>query len=211
MRRRNGQKKRIYSVVKRGADIVISAGGLIALSPAFLVTMGAIKKEDPSAPVIFTQTRIGKDGKAFRFYKFRSMVPGAEEQLEELRELNEKKDGPMFKITDDPRITKVGRFIRKYSIDELPQLINVLRGEMSVVGPRPSLPREVRKFTEHQKKRLSVTPGLTCYWQTRSDRNTMSFDEWVELDLKYIRNMSITTDLAIILRTIATVARGEGI
>ena len=215
-KRREGRKskqirKTLYPGLKRLQDIVLSSGGLVVLSPLMLGTVVAIKAEDPSAPVLFRQKRIGKDGKEFEFYKFRSMIPGAEEQIEELREMNEMRGGPMFKIKDDPRITNVGKYIRKYSIDELPQLVNVLKGEMSLVGPRPSLPREVRKFNDHQRKRLSVTPGLTCYWQTRDDRNDLPFDEWVRLDLEYIEDRSVTTDLKIILKTIGTVLKGEGV
>lgn len=207
-----GQKKqKLYAGLKRAQDIALASGGLVLLAPLIAGTAVAVKADDPSSPVLFRQKRIGKDGEEFVFYKFRSMVPGAEEQIEELRERNEMAGGPMFKIKDDPRITYVGKFIRKYSIDELPQLVNVIKGDMSLVGPRPSLPREVRQFDEHQQKRLSVTPGLTCYWQTRNDRNDMPFDEWVELDLKYIKDRSLLTDWRIMLRTIGTVIRGEGV
>ena len=204
-------RRKLYYGLKRVQDIVLASGGLVALSPLLLGTAVAIKADDPSSPVFFKQTRIGKDGKPFDFYKFRSMVTGAEEQLEELREKNDMTGGPMFKIKDDPRTTGVGRFIRKYSIDDLPQLVNVIRGDMSLVGPRPSLPREVRHFTDHQRKRLSVTPGLTCFWHVRGDRNEMPFEDWVELDLKYIEEQSVLTDWKIIARTVGTVFRGEGV
>ncbi|GAC91764.1 putative colanic biosynthesis UDP-glucose lipid carrier transferase [Anoxybacillus ayderensis] len=156
--------------------------------------------EDPKGPVFFKQIRVGKDGKQFYMYKFRSMVTDAETKLQELLKYNEV-SGAMFKMKNDPRVTKVGRFIRKTSIDELPQLWNVLKGEMSLVGPRPPLPREVAQYTEYDKQRLLVTPGCTGLWQV-SGRNDLGFNEMVELDLKYIRERSILYDLKIILKTI---------
>ena len=186
-----------------------SAVGLIVLSPLFLVVSIFIVLDDPKGSPIFVQTRVGKNGKEFRFYKFRSMVPDAEEQLDSLLGRNEM-DGPVFKIRDDPRITRMGKFIRKTSIDELPQLWNVLRGDMSIVGPRPPVPREVAQYSDYQRQRLSVTPGLTCYWQVRKDRNLCSFDEWVEMDLQYIRERSIDTDLKIILKTFGAVLGMNG-
>ncbi len=186
-----------------------SAVVLIVLSPLFLVVSIFIVLDDPKGSPIFVQTRVGKDGKEFRFYKFRSMVVDAEAQLDELLAQNEM-DGPVFKIKDDPRITRVGKFIRKTSIDEMPQLWNVLRGDMSIVGPRPPIPREVVQYSDYQRQRLSVTPGLTCYWQVRKDRNMCSFDEWVEMDLQYIQERSIGTDLKIILKTFGAVLGMNG-
>ena len=198
-----------YLFIKRTFDIMASAVVLIVLSPLFLVVSIFIVLDDPKGSPIFVQTRVGKDGKEFRFYKFRSMVVDAEAQLDELLAQNEM-DGPVFKIKDDPRITRVGKFIRKTSIDEMPQLWNVLRGDMSIVGPRPPIPREVVQYSDYQRQRLSVTPGLTCYWQVRKDRNMCSFDEWVEMDLQYIQERSIGTDLKIILKTFGAVLGMNG-
>ena len=166
--------------------------------------------DDPHGSPIFSQMRIGKNGKAFRFYKFRSMVVNAEDLLEKLQDQNEM-SGPAFKMKNDPRITKVGRFIRKTSLDELPQLWNVFKGDMSFVGPRPPLPNEVAQYTEEQKKRLSVTPGLTCYWQVQPSRNDLDFDEWFELDMQYLRERSMSTDIKIIFQTILVVLHMEGV
>ena len=204
-----GNSSRIYKFIKRAFDIVASAVGLVVLSPLFLVVSILIVLDDPKGPPFFMQTRVGKDGKEFKFYKFRSMVVEAEAQLGSLMDRNEM-DGPVFKIKDDPRITRVGKFIRKTSIDELPQLWNVLKGDMSIVGPRPPVPREVAQYTDHQRQRLSVTPGLTCYWQVRKDRNLCSFDEWVEMDLQYIRERSVWTDLKIIFSTFGAVLGMNG-
>ena len=166
--------------------------------------------DDPHGSPIFSQLRVGKDGKTFRFYKFRSMVTNAEELLEQLKDRNEM-EGPAFKIKDDPRITRVGKFIRKTSLDELPQLINVIRGDMSLVGPRPPLPREVEQYTPQQMRRLTVTPGLTCYWQATPRRNELTFDQWLALDLKYIRERGMGTDIRILLDTALAVVNGEGV
>ena len=174
------------------------------LWPLMLVTALVIVIDSPGASPIFVQTRVGRDGKLFQFYKFRSMHPGAEEKLTDLLKYNEM-DGPAFKMKDDPRITRVGRFIRKSSIDELPQLINILRGEMSIVGPRPALPREVDMYDDYARQRLLVTPGLTCFWQIQPYRNRLSFEEWVDLDVQYIKERSFLTDWKIILATFGTV------
>ena len=198
-----------YRFIKRAFDIAASAAGLIVLFPLLLVVSILIVVDDPKGSPIFVQTRVGKDGKEFRFYKFRSMVVNAEEQLDDLMDQNEM-DGPVFKIRDDPRITRVGKLIRRTSIDELPQLWNVLRGDMSIVGPRPPVPREVKQYNSYQQQRLSVTPGLTCYWQVRKERNLCSFDEWVEMDLQYIRERSISTDLKIIFKTFGAVLGMNG-
>jgi exopolysaccharide biosynthesis polyprenyl glycosylphosphotransferase len=192
--------KKGYLIAKRIMDICGALVGLICLSWLFLIVALLIKLEDPKGPVFFKQIRVGKDGKEFYMYKFRSMVTNAEELLESLIHLNET-TGAMFKMKNDPRVTKVGKFIRKTSIDELPQLWNVLKGDMSLVGPRPPLPREVAQYTEYDKQRLLVTPGCTGLWQI-SGRSNVGFKEMVELDLQYIRNRSILFDLKIILKTV---------
>ncbi|NNU90147.1 sugar transferase [Anoxybacillus sp. CHMUD] len=192
--------KKSYLIAKRTMDIIGAMIGLILLSWLFLIVAVLIKLEDPKGPVFFKQIRVGKDGKQFYMYKFRSMVTDAEAKLQELLKYNEV-SGAMFKMKNDPRVTKVGKFIRKTSIDELPQLWNVLKGEMSLVGPRPPLPREVAQYTEYDKQRLLVTPGCTGLWQV-SGRSNVGFEKMVELDLKYIRERSLLYDLKIILKTI---------
>ena len=187
-----------YFFIKRIIDLIFSILGIILLSPIMLITAIAIKIES-KGPVIFSQIRVGKDGKHFKMYKFRSMVQNAEELKEKLLSQNEM-SGPMFKMKEDPRITKVGKFIRKTSIDELPQLFNVIKGDMSLVGPRPNLPKEVAQFSEYHKLKLKAKPGLTCYWQVMG-RNSIGFEEWMELDIKYIRERSIWLDLKLIFRT----------
>lgn len=199
LNRPNEYRLSLNSVFKRTIDIAGSLIGLILLSPLFVLIAILIKLEDPKGSLLFYQTRIGKNEKPFRMFKFRSMVSNAEEKLKELLAQNEI-EGAMFKMKNDPRITKVGKFIRKTSIDELPQLINVLRGEMSLVGPRPPLVREVAEYTDYDKLRLTVTPGCTGLWQV-SGRNELSFKEMVELDLKYIQNRSVMFDLVIIFKT----------
>lgn len=191
---------KFYLPAKRGLDIVGSVVGLVCFLPLLIVVAILIKWEDPKGTIFFKQRRIGKDGVPFNMYKFRSMVWNAEDLLQQLLDKNEIK-GAMFKLKDDPRITKVGRFIRVTSIDELPQLWNVLRGEMSLVGPRPPLPREVEQYTSRDKLRLMVTPGCTGLWQV-SGRNELSFDEMVELDLHYIKNRCLWLDMKLIVRTI---------
>ena len=198
---------RVYLFLKRSLDILASLAGLIVLSPLFLIVALAIKIEDPKGSVFFSQQRCGKDNKLFPMYKFRSMVSNAEELLEELKEMNEM-DGPVFKIKEDPRITKVGKFIRKTSIDELPQLLNVLKGDMSLVGPRPAIPHEVAEYNEYQIQRLLVKPGITCIWQV-SGRNTIGFDEWVEMDLEYIKTRSFLLDLKLIFKTVGVLFGDE--
>ena len=192
---------RRYWVLRRAQDIVFSLLALILLAPLALLISLAIVLDSPGDGAIFRQRRIGRDGKLFWLYKFRTMCPDAEEQLNELLSQNQM-DGPVFKIKDDPRITRVGRFLRKTSLDELPQLLNVLRGDMSIVGPRPALPREVELYSDYQRQRLYVTPGLSCYWQITPHRNEMSFDEWVALDLKYIQERSFWVDWKIIFLTV---------
>ena len=192
---------RRYWVLRRAQDIVFSLIALILLAPLALVISLAIVLDSPGDGAIFRQRRVGRDGKLFWLYKFRTMCPDAEERLNELLKLNQM-DGPVFKIKGDPRITRVGHFLRKTSLDELPQLLNVLRGDMSIVGPRPALPREVELYNDYQRQRLYVTPGLSCYWQIAPHRNEMSFDEWVALDLKYIQERSFWVDWKSILLTI---------
>ena len=192
---------RRYWVLRRAQDIVFSLLALILLAPLALLISLAIVLDSPGDGAIFRQRRVGRDGKLFWLYKFRTMCPDAEEQLNELLSQNQM-DGPVFKIKDDPRITRVGRFLRKTSLDELPQLLNVLRGDMSIVGPRPALPREVELYSDYQRQRLYVTPGLNCYWQIAPHRNEMSFDEWVALDLKYIQERSFWVDWKIIFLTV---------
>lgn len=201
--------KGFYRIVSRTQDIVISLLAIIVLSPLLLIIAIAIIIDDPKGGPIFSQERVGRDGKIFRFYKFRSMCIDAEEKLEKLLQSNEK-DGPVFKIKEDPRITRVGRFIRRTSIDELPQLVNVLLGDMSIVGPRPALPREVSQYGEFEKQRFFVTPGLTCYWQIQPHRDKISFDEWMDLDMKYINERSFTVDWKIIFKTVIAVLTGQG-
>ena len=188
---------RRYWVLRRAQDIVFSLLALILLAPLALLISLAIVLDSPGDGAIFRQRRVGRDGKLFWLYKFRTMCPDAEEQLNELLSQNQM-DGPVFKIKGDPRITRVGRFLRKTSLDELPQLLNVLQGDMSIVGPRPALPREVELYSDYQRQRLYVTPGLSCYWQIAPHRNEMSFDEWVALDLKYIQERSFWVDWKII-------------
>lgn len=192
---------RHYWVLRRAQDIVFSLLALILLAPLALVISLAIVLDSPGDGAIFRQRRVGRDGKLFWLYKFRTMCPDAEKRLNELLKLNQM-DGPVFKIKGDPRITRVGRFLRKTSLDELPQLLNVLRGDMSIVGPRPALPREVELYSDYQRQRLYVTPGLSCYWQIAPHRNEMSFDEWVALDLKYIQERSFWVDWKIIILTV---------
>lgn len=192
---------RRYWVLRRAQDIVFSLLALILLAPMALLISLAIVLDSPGDRAIFRQRRVGRDGKLFWLYKFRTMCPDAEEQLNELLSQNQM-DGPVFKIKGDPRITRVGRFLRKTSLDELPQLLNVLQGDMSIVGPRPALPREVELYSDYQRQRLYVTPGLSCYWQIAPHRNEMSFDEWVALDLKYIQERSFWVDWKIIFLTV---------
>lgn len=199
----------VYRFAKRLFDVLFSAAVLVCLSWLFLIVAIAIKLDDPEGSVFFRQERVGKDGRRFRMWKFRSMCADAEDRLAALQADNEK-DGPVFKIADDPRITRVGRFIRKTSIDELPQFINVLMGDMSVVGPRPALPSEVAQYTPRQRQRLLVKQGLTCYWQTRRNRDSIGFDEWVDLDLIYVKQCSVWADFKLIIQTIGVVLTAQG-
>lgn len=198
-----------YKFIKRAFDIVASLSALIVLALPMLLLCIIIFLDDPHGSPIFVQTRVGKDGREFKFYKLRSMVVNAEAMLDKLLEYNEV-DGCVFKIEHDPRITRVGRFLRRTSIDELPQLVNVLKGDMSIVGPRPPLPREVAHYNDYQRQRLSVTPGLTCYWQTAHHRNDIDFNERVALDLKYIEERSVLLDLKLILSTFKVIFTRQG-
>ena len=203
------RKKRGYWILRRGQDILFSLIALLILWPVMLIVALVVFIDDPHGSPFFSQARCGRDGKLFKMYKFRSMYVDAEARLQELLKENEM-DGPAFKMKNDPRITRVGHFIRKTSLDELPQLWNILKGDMSIVGPRPALPREVEQYTELQKQRMIVTPGLTCYWQTMPKRNEISFDEWMELDLKYIQERSFWVDWKIIFKTVGAVIHKEG-
>ena len=196
-----------YAPIKRFFDFMVSALMLIILAPLMLLTALLIKLTS-RGPVIFKQVRVGQGGRHFWCYKFRSMCIDAEDKKKLLMHLNEA-SGPVFKIKRDPRITPIGGFIRKFSIDELPQLFNVLKGDMSVVGPRPPIPAEVSKYTAYQRGRLAVRPGLTCLWQV-SGRSNISFERWVELDLLYIETMSFTNDVKIVLKTVPAVMKGSG-
>jgi len=188
-------------------DVVGAAVGLVLSAPLMLVAAIAIKLES-RGPVLYRSTRVGRGGRPFTFYKMRSMVNGADQHRHHLSHLNEC-DGPVFKISRDPRVTAVGRFLRTTSLDELPQLWNVLRGEMSLVGPRPPIPEEVAHYQPWQMRRLEVRPGLTCLWQI-SGRSRIGFDEWMRMDLEYIRRRSFRLDLQILMRTIPAVLSREG-
>jgi exopolysaccharide biosynthesis polyprenyl glycosylphosphotransferase len=194
--------------LKRGCDILISLFFLIVLSPLFLVIALLVKMED-SGPVFFSQTRVGQFGKEFKMFKIRSMCLNAEERLKQLLKMNHHKEGVTFKIKDDPRITRVGRWLRKFSFDELPQLYNVLLGDMSLVGPRPPVPREVSKYSPAHRRRLAIRPGITCLWQI-SGRSEIDFSGQVQLDVDYIEGQSFWTDLGILARTIPAVLSGKG-
>lgn len=202
-------KKPVYNFFKRCFDIVGSALGILVLAIPLLIVTAIVLIDSPGAAPIYVQERIGKHGRSFKLYKFRSMIPNAEDMLDSLLKQNEM-EGPAFKMKDDPRITRFGRFIRMTGIDELPQLWNVLKGDMSLVGPRPPLPREVALYTDYQRKRLAVTPGITCYWQIQPQRNSLTFDEWLEWDIKYIADRSFATDIKILFKTIGAVCGMEG-
>ena len=203
------QQRSAYLHIKRAQDVVLSLVGLVVLMPILLLITLIIVIESPGESPIFIQTRVGKNGKEFRFFKFRTMYPDAESHLEQLLAKNEM-NGPVFKIKDDPRITKVGKILRRTSMDELPQLWNILKGDMSLVGPRPALPRETAQYDEEARKRLEVIPGLTCYWQIQPKRNSLSFEEWLALDMKYIRERSYLVDWKILFGTISAVLHMEG-
>ena len=199
---------RLTMFIKRVFDAAVSFLLLILFSPLFALTALCIRLES-KGPVFYSQTRVGTDGRHFRFFKFRSMVDGANDMKAELMEDNESGDGVIFKMKKDPRVTRVGGFIRKFSIDELPQLFNVLIGDMSLVGPRPATPEEVAQYTLEQRKRLHATPGITCIWQV-SGRSEIPFERQVQLDIEYIKSTSISNDIVILLKTIPAVLAGKG-
>lgn len=198
------KRKHFYSFVKRLFDIVVSFTFIILFFWLYLIVALLVSVSDGKGSPFFVQARCGKNEKLFNLYKFRTMCPDAEEQKELLMGLNEA-DGPAFKIKDDPRITKIGKFLRKTNIDELPQMLNILKGDMSFVGPRPPLPEEVAQYSETDKQRLLVKPGLTCYWQAERNRNDISFEQWMKLDRKYIEDRSLWVDLKLIFKTVAVV------
>ena len=195
-------------LLKRLLDMSVSIAALLVLAPLFLLTACSIWIEDPG-PVFYVQIRVGRNGRHFRFYKFRSMVINADKIKKELAAQNESSAGVIFKMKKDPRITKVGRIIRKFSIDELPQLINVLKGDMSLVGPRPPLPVEVAEYTLEQRKRLHVIPGITCLWQV-SGRSDIPFTDQVRLDMQYIQSAGFLNDIRLLFKTIPAVLTGRG-
>lgn len=201
--------KPVYRFIKRAQDIILSFIALVILAIPMVLLAIAIYIDSPGASPVFKQKRVGLDGKEFTFYKFRSMVPNAEAKLAEVLQNNEM-DGPVFKIKEDPRITKFGSFIRKVGLDELMQLINILKGDMSIVGPRPPLPREVEQYSAYDTQRLYVKPGLTCYWQVQPQRNTVTFQEWMDLDVKYIQERNFITDWKIIFMTVKVVVKRQG-
>jgi lipopolysaccharide/colanic/teichoic acid biosynthesis glycosyltransferase len=200
-------KSRAYIFAKRFFDILLAGTALIVLSPVFLITGIAIKLED-RGPVFFTQPRAGKDLVPFKMYKFRSMYVNADAKLKEMMANNEQ-TGHAFKIKNDPRITKVGKVIRRLSIDELPQLINIVKGDMSIVGPRPILVFQMEECDAYDRQRLTVQPGLTCYWQI-GGRANIKWDQWVELDLNYVEDMSLWTDFKMIVKTVPAIFGGDG-
>ena len=196
-----------YDIGKRFFDLAVGSLNLLLLLPIIPVIALMIKLDSPG-PVFFMQTRVGKDGQSFKFRKFRSMHREAETRRQEVESLNEQ-EGPVFKVRSDPRVTVVGGFLRRSSLDEIPQILNVLRGEMSLVGPRPHMPAEVEKYQPWHRKRLEVVPGITCLWQI-SGRSRLSFNEWMRLEMEYLRLRSLKTDLVIFLRTIPAVIARKG-
>jgi lipopolysaccharide/colanic/teichoic acid biosynthesis glycosyltransferase len=196
------------TALKRCLDVAACSLGLIILSPLFFIIALLIKLED-GGPIFFHQTRVGKYGREFKMFKFRSMFVDAEARLLEVLDKNHHGNGITFKIQRDPRITRIGVFIRKWSLDELPQLVNVLKGDMSLVGPRPPIPREVSRYSLNERKRLEVTPGITCFWQVMG-RSNISFPEQVKLDVQYIESQSLGLDLKILQKTIPAVISGKG-
>lgn len=203
------KNKKWYWIKKRTLSVIFAIIGIIIFAIPMLIITLLIWLSDREASPIYCQTRIGRHGKPFTLYKFRTMVHNAHEMKMDLHSQNEM-DGPVFKIKDDPRVTKIGKFLRKTSLDELPQFFNVIKGDMVVIGPRPPLPEEVEQYTEYQKLRLIVTPGITCLWQVQPKRNDLSFSEWVDLDIHYIMHRSILMDIKIIIKTIWVMFREEG-
>lgn len=203
------EEKPVYDFIKRVFDIFFSVLALIVLCPLFIIISVVIMIHDRNLKPFFIQDRCGRNGKQFKFYKFRTMCVDAESKLEQLQEKNEM-DGPVFKITEDPRITKIGKVLRATGIDELPQLWNILKGDMSFVGPRPPIPKEVEQYSDTDRLRLLVKPGLTCYWQVQPKRNSISFEKWMELDRKYIQQRSFWVDIKLIFKTAVSVFNREG-
>lgn len=203
------KEKPVYDFIKRVFDIFFSVLALIVLCPFFIIISVVIMIHDRNLKPFFIQNRCGRNGKQFKFYKFRTMCVDAESKLEQLQEKNEM-DGPVFKITEDPRITKIGKVLRATGIDELPQLWNILKGDMSFVGPRPPIPKEVEQYSDTDRLRLLVKPGLTCYWQVQPKRNSISFEKWMELDRMYIQQRSFWVDIKLILKTAVSVFKREG-
>ena len=201
--------KPIYSFFKRLFDFLVSLICILILLIPFAIISLIILIDDREAPPIFVQNRVGKNGKLFKIFKFRTMCANAEDKLVDLQPQNEM-DGPVFKIKDDPRITKVGKFLRTYNIDELPQLFNILLGHMSFVGPRPALPKEVDQYRKSDRLRLLVTPGLTCYWQVTKNRNDVSFDEWMKMDRQYIMERNVIVDIKLIFKTFLFLFKKSG-
>ena len=200
------KKKPFYSFIKRAFDLIVSLIFLIVFSELYLILAIIIAVSDGKGKPFFVQERVGMNGKHFRLYKFRTMCVDAEAKKEELMKFNEA-DGPAFKMKDDPRITPIGKFLRATNLDELPQMLNILFGHMSFVGPRPPLPNEVEQYSESDKLRLLVKPGLTCYWQASRNRNDISFADWMAMDRKYIEDRSIWVDLKLIFKTIGVVLK----
>ena len=196
-----------YRISKRVFDLAVAAAALVLLIPIIPLIAVMIKLDTPG-PVFYRQQRVGRRGRVFDFYKFRSMFADADERKKEVEALNEQ-DGPVFKVRSDPRVTSVGRFLRRSSLDEIPQIFNVVKGQMSIVGPRPPLPSEVLRYQPWHRKRLEVTPGITCLWQI-SGRSHVSFNEWMRLDMEYIKQRSLRTDLLILLKTIPAVIARKG-
>ena len=197
----------VYHSIKRIFDIVAATCGIVLLSPLMIIIAVLIKTED-HGPIFYKQVRVGKNGKTFKMYKFRSMFVNADKMLAELKEQNDV-EGPMFKMKEDPRVTKIGHFIRKHSLDELPQFFNVIKGDMSLVGPRPPLPSEVAEYSDYDKQRLYVIPGCTGLWQA-TERNEVGFNEMVQLDIQYIKRASFIFDLWIIWKTVEIIVKPNG-
>ncbi|MRG69297.1 sugar transferase [Lactobacillus reuteri] len=197
----------VYHSIKRIFDIVAATSGIVLLSPLMIIIAVLIKTED-HGPIFYKQVRVGKNGKTFKMYKFRSMFVNADKMLAELKEQNDV-EGPMFKMKEDPRVTKIGHFIRKHSLDELPQFFNVIKGDMSLVGPRPPLPSEVAEYSDYDKQRLYVIPGCTGLWQA-TERNEVGFNEMVQLDIQYIQRASFIFDLWIIWKTVEIIVKPNG-
>lgn len=201
-------KKTPYKIVKRVMDVVLSTIGLVVLSPVFAIIALAIKIES-KGPVFFKHTRIGKNGKIIKIYKFRSMVENAEELIQKFTPEQMKEYKENYKLTDDPRITKIGKFLRKTSLDELPQLLNIIKGELSIIGPRPVVQNELEKYGEDAKKFLSVTPGLTGYWAANG-RSSTSYEERMQMELFYVDNLSLKLDIQVFFKTILAVIKKDG-